>query len=62
MMASANGHLEVVKALAGEYGADVDSKSSVSCLHQPGLILLLGGVCLVCIANMYITALMMVEC
>ena len=44
MKASANEHLEVVQALAGEYGADVDIniKSSVSCVHQPELILLLG--------------------
>ena len=62
MKASINGHLEVVKALVGEYGADVNIKSSVSCVHQPELILLLGGVCLVCTANLCITTVMMVEC
>ena len=39
MKASANGHLEVVKALAGEYDADVKIENSVSCVHQPELIL-----------------------
>ena len=61
MKASANDHLEVVKALAGEYGADVNIMSRVSCVHQRELIFLLGGVCVVCTANMYITTVMMVE-
>ena len=61
MKASANGHLEVVKALAGEYGADVNISSSVSCVHQPELTLLLVGVCVVCTANLYIATVMMVE-
>ena len=62
MKASANGHFAMVKALAGEYGADVNIKNVVSCVHQPELILLLGGVCVVCTANLYITTVMMVEC
>ena len=61
MKASASGHLEVVKALAGEYGADVNIKT-VSCVHQPELILLLGGVCVVCTANLFNVTVMMVEC
>ena len=61
MKASENGRLEVVKALAGEYGADVNITDSVSCVHQPELRLLLGGVWLVCTANLCITSAMMVE-
>ena len=62
MMASAKGHLKVVKALAGEYGADVNTTNKVSCVHQPELRLLLGGVCLACTANLYLATVMMVEC
>ena len=62
MKASANGHLEVVKALAGQCGADVNVRSNVSCVHQPELILLLVCVRLVCTANMYIATEIMVEC
>ena len=62
MKASAKDHMEVVKALAGQYGADVNVKNAVSCVHLPELTLLLGGVCVVGTANLYITTVMMVEC
>ena len=60
MKASAKGHLKVVKALAGEYGADVNIETDVSCVHQPQLTLLLG--CVWCTANMYIATVVMLKC
>ena len=62
MKASEEGHWKVVKALADEYGADINIKNNVSCVHQPELILLLGVACVVCTTNSYITAVMMVVC
>ena len=49
MKASAKGHLEVIKALAGTHGADVNVKNAVSCVHLPEIRLLLGW----CMAGLY---------
>ena len=62
MKAFANGHLEVVAALVGEYGADVNIKNVVSCVHQPELTFLFGWCMSGMSANLYIATEIMVDC
>ena len=60
--AAGRGDLGEVRRLLKDKAKDVNV-TKVSCVHHPELILLLGGVCLVCTANLYtITTVMMVEC